>query len=128
MSQSIAFGSGSDSGSFGATLSMFELTLPFGIYEAFDDPDTAGDDLVFRADGEQRNRGVELSIYGEPLGHLRVLGGLTLLDAEMTRTQDGAVQGRTAVGSPDAQANVNVEWEGAAVPGLPLGVRAMYTS
>lgn len=126
--EQVEFGVKYDYGSFGATLSVFELTRHFGIYEAFDDPDTAGDDLVFHADGEQRNRGVELSIYGEPLEHLRVLGGLTLLDAEMMRTQDGAFQGRTAVGSPGAQANVNVEWDVAAVPGLTLDARAMYTS
>ena len=83
---------------------------------------------MFRADGEQRNRGIELSVFGQPLEQLRVLGGLALLDAEMTRTQDGLFEGNTAVGSPDAQANVNVEWNIAGVPGLTLDARAIVTS
>jgi iron complex outermembrane receptor protein len=117
-----------ESGDFGTTLSLFEVTRPFGLYEPFDDPATAGDELVFRADGEQRNRGVELSVFGQPHAQLRVLGGLTLLDAEMTRTQDGLYQGNTAVGSPDTQANINVEWDIAGVTGLTLDARAIYTS
>jgi iron complex outermembrane receptor protein len=117
-----------DSGTFGTTLSLWEVTRPFGLYQPFDDPNTAGDALVFRADGEQRNRGIELSVYGQLLEQLRVLGGLTWLDAEMTHTQDGLFEGNTAVGSPDTQANVNVEWDIAGVPGLTLDARAIYTS
>jgi iron complex outermembrane receptor protein len=114
-----------DSGTIGTTLSLFEVSRPFGLYQPFDDPDTSGDALVFHADGEQRNRGIEFSVYGQPLEQLRVLGGLTWLDAEMTRTQDGLFEGNTAVGSPDAQANVNVERDIAAVPGLTLDARAI---
>lgn len=126
--EQLEFGVKYDFGSFGTTLSLFEVTRPFGIYQPVEDPVGGDDALVFRADGEQRNRGIELSVYGQPLEQLRVLGGLTLLDAKMTRTQDGLHEGNTAVGSPDMQANLNVEWDLAGVPGLTLDARAIYTS
>ena len=117
-----------DGGSLGATFSLFNLDRPFGVYEPFDDPATAGDELVFRADGEQRNRGVELSLFGQPHEQVRLIGGLTYLDAEMTETQDGLFEGNTAVGSPDFQANFNVEWDIAPIEGLTLDARVIYTS
>ncbi len=117
-----------DGGSFGATLSLFNLDRPFGVYEPYDDPATVGNDLVFRVDGEQRNRGVELSLFGQPHEQVRLIGGLTYLDAEMTQTQDGLFEGNTAVGSPDFQANFNVEWDIAPVEGLTLDARLIYTS
>jgi iron complex outermembrane receptor protein len=43
--------------------------------------------------GEQRNQGLEFSVYGEPMKGLRLLGGLTLLDAEQRRTLGGATDG-----------------------------------
>jgi iron complex outermembrane receptor protein len=117
-----------DSGSFGATLSLFHITRPFGFFEPFDDPSTPGNDVIFLVDGEQRNQGVELSVYGEPVEGFRVLGGITYLDAELTQTQGGVNEGNTAVGSPETQANLNVEYDVGALGGLTLEARALYTS
>ena len=83
---------------------------------------------VFSTDGEQENQGVELSVFGMPSDNLRVVGGFTWLDAEMTKTQDGLLDGKTAIGVPDLQVNVNVEWDVVALPGLTLDARAAYTS
>ena len=91
-------------------------------------PVFAWDARPLRADGEQRNRGVELSLFGQPHEQVRLIGGLTYLDAEMTETQDGLFEGNTAVGSPDTQANFNVEWDIAPVEGLTLDARVIYTS
>ena len=66
-----------DAGNFGATLSLFNVTKGFSILEGFDDPSTVGNDLIYRNDGEQRHRGVEASFFGQPLEHLRVIGGIT---------------------------------------------------
>jgi iron complex outermembrane receptor protein len=117
-----------DSGSYGATLSVFNIKRPFGVLEAYDDPAYPDGALIFRANGEQRNRGVELSTYGSVMEGLRLLGGLTWLDAKMTKTQDGVNQGKTAVGSPDVQANVNLEWDVPGLQGLTLDGRVIYTS
>jgi iron complex outermembrane receptor protein len=117
-----------DNGEYGATVSVFEINRPFGILLPVDDPAYPDGALVFKADGKQRNRGVELSLYGVVTEGVRLLGGVTWLDAEMKKTQDGVNQGKTAVGSPDLQANVNLEWDVPGLQGLTLDGRAMYTS
>ncbi|GGE74438.1 TonB-dependent receptor [Massilia psychrophila] len=78
--------------------------------------------------GEQRNRGLELSAFGSPLRGVRVLGGLTLLDAEQRVTAGAVNQGNDAIGVPRTQFNVGAEWDPAGVPGLTLNARTVYTS
>ena len=60
-------------------------------------------DRRFGVFGEQRNRGLELSVFGTPARGLRLLGGLTLLDAEQRRTAGGLNEGKDAIGVPGAQ-------------------------
>lgn len=117
-----------EAGKVGATLSVFNITKGFGILEPYNDPATAGSDYVFKSDGEQRNRGVEASVFGQPLDNLRLIGGLTWLDAEVTRTDVAAYKGKTPIGAPEVQANFNVEYDLPAVKGMTLEARAMYTS
>jgi iron complex outermembrane receptor protein len=85
-------------------------------------------DRHFGVFGEQRNRGLELSAFGSPRHGLRVLGGLTLLDAEQRRTAGGANQGKDAIGVPRTQLNLGAEWDVPGVPGLSLNARAVATS
>ena len=108
-----------DGGSFGASLNAFRITLPS---EAFD-PLTR----IYSASGEQRNQGIEFAVYGEPVEGLRLLGGLTLMDAKITRSITPALAGKAAIGVPEVQANLNAEWDVAAVSGLTLEGRAIYT-
>jgi iron complex outermembrane receptor protein len=107
-----------DSGALGGTLSVFQVTQPSAIL--------AGD--LVRDDGEQRNRGVELTVYGLLAENLRVLGGITALDAEYTRTQFGVNEGNDVIGVPDTQANIGVEWDVTGLDGLSLDGRWVYTS
>lgn len=107
-----------DAGSFGATLSAFTITLPSSIVE----------DNVFSVSGEQRNRGLELSVFGEPVEGVRLLGGLTWIDAELTRTASGVNEGNTAIGVPDLQLNVNVAWDVPVLPGLTVDARMVHTA
>lgn len=108
-----------DAGSFGVTANLFRITLP---NEAFD---TAT--ATYTSGGEQRNQGVELAVYGEPVAGLRLLGGLTLMDAEVTRALDAALEGKQPIGVPEVQANLNAEWDVPSVTGLTLEGRAIYT-
>jgi len=78
--------------------------------------------------GEQRNRGVELSIFGQPLRGLRLLGGLTFLDAEQRRTAGGINQGKDVIGVPDKQLNLNADWDVPGVRGLALNGRVSATA
>jgi iron complex outermembrane receptor protein len=107
-----------DAGSYGGTLSVFR-TLP----SAFFDPNTA----VYSDGGEQKNKGVELTVYGEPVAGLRLIGGATWLDAEINRSLTAANAGKSAIGVPDFQANLNVEWDVPMVSGLTVEGRAIHT-
>ena len=107
-----------DGGSFGASVAMFSTTRPLAFVQ----------NQTYDTFGEQRNQGVELSMYGEPLRGLRLLGGLTLLDAKQTNTQNGATNGKDAVGVPRQQLNLGAEWDVTGIRGLALNARILHTS
>jgi iron complex outermembrane receptor protein len=107
-----------DSGKLGMSAALFTISQPLAGIE----------NRVFGIFGEQRNRGLELSVFGMPAKGLRVLGGLTLLDAEQRRTAGAVNQGKDAIGVPDTQLNLGTEWDVPGVRGLSLNARALYTS
>lgn len=92
-----------DQGSFAHTLAAFEIKKP----SSYTDPTT----LIFSSGGEQRNRGVEWSFFGTPIDHVRLMGGLTYIDPELTKTAAGKNQGNTATGVPKTQAKLGAEWD-----------------
>ncbi|MDM0013997.1 TonB-dependent receptor [Variovorax sp. J22P168] len=102
----------------GATAAVFEITKP----QSFVVNGVYGDN------GEQRNRGFELAVFGEPVRGLRVLGGLTLLDAEQKRTEGGLTDGNDVIGVPRQQFNLGAEWDIPGVRGLAVNARFIYTS
>ncbi|WP_306015308.1 TonB-dependent siderophore receptor [Oceanicaulis sp. MMSF_3324] len=106
-----------DAGAFGVTANLFELTQPSAI--------VVGD--RFTDGGEQRTRGAELTVFGEPVEGLRLIGGATWLDAEQVRTQGGLNEGNAVVGVPELQASFNAEWDARFLPGLVLEGRVIYT-
>ncbi|KVN83737.1 TonB-dependent receptor [Burkholderia ubonensis] len=108
-----------DLGRFGATLGLFQIDVPSGIV----DPATR----IYSLNGLQRNRGVELSGFGELGRGVRVLGGVSWLDARLRRTQGGINDGNHAVGAPSLQANLGAEWDMPFIPGFTLAGRVIYT-
>lgn len=93
-----------------ATLAAFRITKPSGqLYGA-----------AYTVDSQQRNQGLELTVAGEPLEGVRVLGGVTLLDAELTQTNSAATRGNRPVGVPKWMANVGGEWDLPWLRGLTL--------
>jgi iron complex outermembrane receptor protein len=109
-----------DWGQLTTTLALFQITQPSG------SANTATN--VYSADGEQRNRGIELGSFGQLTDTVRLLGGITLLQGRLTRTAGGTNNGRTAPGVPDVQVNLGAEWDTPFVPGLTLSGRTIYTS
>ena len=107
-----------DGGKLGGSVALFTTGQP----QAYIANNTYG---TF---GEQRNRGVELSVFGLPTKGLRLLGGATLLDTKQRRTFGGATDGLEAIGVPEIQVNLNADWDVPGVPGLALNARALYTS
>lgn len=108
---------------WGATVALFQIKQP----SAISVPQVGGGLPVFRVDGEQRNRGVELNAFGQVARGTRLMAGLMLLDARQSRTAGGANDGRRAVGAPRVQANAHVDWDVPAVPGLSLSGGVLYT-
>lgn len=112
-----------DFSQWGATIALFQMKQPLGINVA-----QAGGALpIYRVEGEQRNRGIELNAFGEIARGTRVMAGLMLLDAEQTKTAASANDGRRAVGAPRVQANANIDWEVPAAHGLTLSAGVIHT-
>ena len=113
-------------GGMDASLTVFQIEQP----TAYAVPVIAANPAagqVFGLFGKQRNRGVELMLAGEIASGLRVIGGLSLLDATLRQTAGGTNDGNKAVGVPEFSANANVEWDVVAVPGMTLTGRAVHT-
>jgi iron complex outermembrane recepter protein len=106
-----------DRGNIGATLALFRITKPSAY--------VVGD--VYAEDGRQRNQGIEFSSYGEIVKSVRLLGGATYLDAQTTRTSDASFNGKKVIGVPETTVNLGVEWDVAALRGLTLDGRIVYT-
>jgi len=100
-----------DGGNVGGSVSVYRSEKPIAglnaanVYEVIDD---------------QENTGVELMAYGNATRNLTVLGGVSFLDAD--------VDGNDAIGSPDTQANLNLEYRVPQLPDLAVDGRVIYTS
>ncbi len=106
-----------DFGRMAAMVSLFQIEKPFGQLE----------NGTFTDGGEQRNRGLEVSLFGEVTNDVRVFGGVTFLDAELTKTNSATTQGNRPIGVPDMQANLSAEWDTPFLDGLTLAGSVIYT-
>ena len=101
----------------GLTAGLFQIERP----SAFTDANNR-----FGLNGEQRNRGFELTAFGELRPDLRLLGGFTYLDSKLTRTQGGRFDGKDVTGVPELTAVLNLEYDTPVLPGLTLTARAEH--
>lgn len=100
-----------NAGTFGLTAALFQIRQPSTYINGSN---------IFVADGEQRNRGIELSTFGQPWRGIRLLGGLTLMDAVQTQTANGINDGKQAIGVPKVNLVLNGEYDVSSFPGLTL--------
>lgn len=107
-----------DWGRIATTLSLFEIERPSAI--------TTGNE--YRVSGEQRNRGVELNVFGELNSRVRILGGGAYSRGKLVKTEGGAFNGNTAIGVPDWQISLGSEWDPVFAQGLTLTARVIHTS
>ena len=107
-----------ESGTVGASAALFQITQPQAFVR----------NQVYGTFGEQRNRGAEFLLYGEPVHGLRLLGGLTLINAEQTASPGGLLDGKEAIGVPRQQFNFGAEWDIPGVRGLAVNGRFIYTA
>ncbi len=104
----------------GAGLALFSTDKPRSFVDV-------NDNYTFKTAGKDRHQGVELTVYGEPIKSVRVLGGLTWLDAEQRSTGNASLDGNRVIGVPRFQANMGVEWDIPGVQGLAVDGRMVYT-
>ncbi|SFW25361.1 TonB-dependent receptor [Luteibacter sp. UNCMF366Tsu5.1] len=107
-----------DAGTVGSSLALFQIKQPSAYV------DTSNTYVV---DGEQRNRGIEWNVFGQPTEGVRVLGGVNYIRPELVKTQGGTNEGNDAIGVPRFQANAGVEWDLPNVPDVTLSARAVHT-
>ncbi|MBD8194515.1 TonB-dependent siderophore receptor [Pseudomonas fluorescens] len=105
-------------GTFMTTVALFQIEKPSG---------ELGANGVYSVQAEQRNRGVELSVYGEVAPGTRLMGGVTFLDGELTESATAANQGNKPVGVPQIQANLWAEYDTPWLEGFTLTSGAIYT-
>lgn len=108
-----------DWGRITTTASVFQIARPNSIR-------TADNDLAY--DGEQRNRGLELSAFGEIVPGLRALASATFLKPELTNPTNPAERGNDAAGVPDRTFSGALDWDVPWVRGLAVNGRLIYTS
>jgi iron complex outermembrane receptor protein len=106
------------------SLALFQIDRESAILRL--DPDNAGA-LEFGPFGIQRNRGIEFTVAGELTKGLRLIGGGSVIDAKLRRTQNGVSDGAQAVGVPEYTVNANVEWDVPFIPAFTLTGRVVHT-
>ncbi|WP_410481877.1 TonB-dependent siderophore receptor [Pseudomonas plecoglossicida] len=119
-SRQVEVGAKYDLGQVAFTASAFRIRQP--AYE------TNPASRVFGPNGKRDNRGIELSVFGEPVQGVRVLGGVMYLDSELTDTVGGAYDGNRAPATPEYNVNLGAEWDVPGMSGLTLTARGMHSS
>lgn len=116
-SRQTEFGVKYDGGNIGGSLSFFTTKKPFSMVK----------DGYFTAGGKQRNRGIELMLFGEPIEGVRLLGGVTYIEAKQIKVADDTTKNKRVIGVPKYRANLNAEWDIPFVEGLAVNSQLMYT-
>ncbi|MFV9998424.1 MAG: TonB-dependent receptor [Arsenophonus endosymbiont of Dermacentor nuttalli] len=91
----------------GGTLALFEIKKPFALLDGVTER--------YSLNGQQRNRGVELNIFGEPVLGLRLNTSATWLATTLTKTQDRT---NDAIGVPRFYMVIGAEYDIQSVDGL----------
>ena len=111
-----------DAGRITNTLSLFRISKPSTVVN---DNGTSLPTLAL--DGDQRNTGLEWTIFGEIMPSVRLLGGAAYTHGEQVQAAVPANNGKTAPGVPEWTANLGAEWDTPWVQGLTLNALLTYT-
>jgi iron complex outermembrane receptor protein len=92
------------------TAAVFRIERPFANVDPVDQ--------AFKIEGQQVNKGLELSAVGELVQRLTVYGGVSLLNARLEHTPLAATNDKLYVGAAKVKGNMLLEYQIPAVPGL----------
>jgi iron complex outermembrane receptor protein len=76
-------------------------------------------DKVYGTIGDNRYRGVDVSVFGRLADSLKILGGISFLDTD--------INGNHSIGAPKVQANLGIDWQVPTVEGLFFDGRVIAT-
>lgn len=109
-----------DANHYGAALAIYQIKQQVAYTNATTN--------IYETDGVQQHRGVEFSMYGEPVRGLRLIGGVSYINAKLVDTDDASEEGNRPIGVPAWTFNANLEYDVPQVNGLTLMGRAIWTS
>lgn len=96
-------------GDFETTMALFRIDRPIAY---------TGSDNIFRLQGEQVNRGLEINARGKATRSLNVSSGLTWLDPRMRKTASAAAEGKQYPGAARATFNLLADYQLTAIHAL----------
>ena len=102
----------------GLSISLFRIEQPSG----FTDTNNR-----FDVNGLQRNRGIELSAFGEPFDGFRFFGGLSFLDAKIIEGSDPATEGQRQGGVAPFTGSLSAEYDLPFAPGLSVNGTVVHS-
>lgn len=108
-----------NTGKYLTTVSLFQMDKADALAV------TRGGQIYLSNEAKVRNRGVEVSVAGEPKEGTRVMGSLMYLNSKYQKA-DSATVGNTVIGTPRWQAVARVEQDIKSVKGLSVSLRANY--
>lgn len=83
---------------------------------------------IYSYDGESRNRGLELTAFGEVQRGLRLMSSVMFNDSKLTEATGGVNVGNRTAGVPVRTFNLGADWDAPWVQGLSLNGRVINTS
>ncbi|ABL71112.1 iron complex outermembrane recepter protein [Paracoccus denitrificans] len=117
-SKQVEAGVKADLGGLDASVAVFRIERPFAF---------TGEDNVYRIQGDQVNKGIELELRGQLLENLNIHGGVTLLDPKLRNTGNPLTSDTDVVGAPKVQANLFMEYFFKSLPELSASANLHFT-
>lgn len=105
-------------GDLNLNAALFQLERPFAY---------VGDDNIFKEQGKQRNRGLELIANGQVTDEFFIFSSMTWLDPTLTNTGNAKTQDKDVVGIPKYQANLLAEYHFPTVPNITYSANIHHT-
>lgn len=105
-----------DSGDYALTAALFDITQP----NSYESNERINGKPNLSYDGRQRNRGVEVQVFGQIAENWRLTGGIAYLDPKIRKASNPDTEGRSAVGLSRWVAKAGIEWDTPFVQGLTV--------
>ncbi|KHG34201.1 MAG: hypothetical protein OA34_06835 [Sulfurospirillum sp. MES] len=111
----------------GAKLALERVDLSTALFQIKRPTAYTGYDGVFEEQGEQTNKGVEFMASGKLTQSTAVFGGVTFMDTEISGAKIANINNKQAIGMPEWQANLLVEYTVPSFEELVLSSNFHYT-